>query len=125
MTAERQSRAALRRQHDAFAAWLIPLVLAGCVVWLGVVTLTNVRERAGEIGILRALGVRSAQVFALVLSRAALVGLVGALLGYGAGILVGTAAGDGCCVWKGVTHDRQAAACAARILSLTPPPRST
>ena len=55
----RESRAALRIEKEATAAWLVPLVLLASVVWLGVLTFLNVRERNIEIGILRALGVKS------------------------------------------------------------------
>src|SRR5262249_270892 len=92
---EKKARAELRSQREEFAAVLVPLGLLGCTVWVGVVALTNVRDRAGEIGILRALGVGSLRVFALFLGRAVLVGLLGALLGYAAGTLVGVLWGEG------------------------------
>jgi ABC-type lipoprotein release transport system permease subunit len=94
LAAVRSSRDELRRHIGAFAAFLIPIVLAGCVLWLVVLTLNNVRERQTEIGILRALGSRSALIFQLVVGRAALVGLVGAVLGYIVGILIGAAVWD-------------------------------
>jgi hypothetical protein len=90
---ERQARAELRRGRDALAAVLVPLAVLACVLWLGVLTLANVRERAPEIGILRALGLPSGQVFLLFLARAAAVGLAGAALGYGVGVLAGAAWG--------------------------------
>src|SRR5262249_2391551 len=43
--AERRARAELRRRYDAFADVLVPLVVLGCVVWLGILILTNARER--------------------------------------------------------------------------------
>jgi ABC-type lipoprotein release transport system permease subunit len=86
---EKTARASLRRQREEFAAVLVPLVLLGCTVWVGLLALTNVRDRAGEIGILRALGVRSGRVLGLFLSRAVLVGLLGAVLGWAAGSLAG------------------------------------
>ena len=70
------------------------LVLAGCIVWIGVLAFNNVRERRGEIGILRALGLGSGHVFVLFLIKAALIGLLGAAGGYLAGSLVGTLVGD-------------------------------
>jgi ABC-type lipoprotein release transport system permease subunit len=79
----------VRAQLTAFAALLIPLVLFGSIVWLVVMTLGNVRERQGEIGILRALGLRSASIYVLFISRAVVVGFVGALLGFGLGTLAG------------------------------------
>ncbi|MGE3807697.1 MAG: ABC transporter permease, partial [Gemmataceae bacterium] len=87
--AARENRAALRLEKEATAAWLVPLVMLGSVVWLGVLTFLNVRERSVEIGILRALGVKSMQVFALFLAKAALIGLLGALFGYLGGWALG------------------------------------
>jgi ABC-type lipoprotein release transport system permease subunit len=84
-----RARAELRSQREEFGAVLVPLVLLGCVVSVGVLALTNVRDRATEIGILRALGLGSGRLLGLFLGRALLLGLVGASLGYGAGVLVG------------------------------------
>jgi ABC-type lipoprotein release transport system permease subunit len=91
---EKKARAELRAQREEFAAILVPLVLLGCTVWVGLLAFTNVRDRAAEIGILRALGVGSLRIFGLFLSRAVLVGLLGALLGYAAGLLVGALWGE-------------------------------
>jgi hypothetical protein len=91
---EKTSRAQLRQEREAFANVLVPLVLAGCVVWVGVLAFNNVRERRSEVGILRALGLGNGHVFALFLIKAALIGLLGAAGGYLAGSLVGTLAGD-------------------------------
>ncbi len=49
----------------------------------------SVLQRRGLIGILRALGVTRAQVFALILSESALIGLIAAVLGVVAGIWLG------------------------------------
>jgi len=63
-------------------------------VWVAFLAFSNVRERRLEIGILRALGVRRVQVFALFLIKAVATGLVGATLGFGLGYVVGAASGD-------------------------------
>jgi hypothetical protein len=94
LAAEKASRARLRREREGFAALLVPLVVVGAAVWVGLLAFSNVRERRAEIGILRALGVRRMQVFALFLSRAVLIGLLGAALGYGLGFWAGTALGE-------------------------------
>ena len=65
------------------------LVVAGFVVFaglLGLLTalLTSLNERRREMAILRSVGARPAQVFALLMSEAALIGLIGALLGLAA-----------------------------------------
>jgi len=61
---------------------VIPSVVVVCMAWVGLLTLVNVRDRRGEIGILRALGYGSAEVALLFLGKAAIVGLIGAAIGF-------------------------------------------
>ncbi|MGH7200371.1 MAG: FtsX-like permease family protein, partial [Planctomycetaceae bacterium] len=91
---EHDSRAALLRQREELAAALVPLVLAGCALGIGLLAFANVRQRSGEIGILRAIGVRSSQILWLVLAKAIVFGLIGAALGYTLGFWFGIAWGD-------------------------------
>jgi len=78
-----------RRQLEHFAAWLVPLVLLASMVWVGFLAFTNVRDRLPEIGILRAIGLRSSQVFLLFIAKAIILGLVGAVVGYVVGFFGG------------------------------------
>lgn len=94
LASEQAARGRLRRAREAFAAVLVPLVIIGCTAWVGVLAFTNVRERRGEIGILRAIGLRSRQIMLLFLARAALVGLAGAVLGCIGGVATGAAWGE-------------------------------
>jgi hypothetical protein len=91
MTRLKGNQTDVRREKEAFAAVLVPLVLIACCVWLGLLAWNNVRERKTEIGLLRALGLRTEQLFVLFLSRALLIGLVGAVLGLAAAFLAVTA----------------------------------
>jgi len=86
---EKRTRAHLRNQRERFASILVPLVMTACALWMGLVALGNVRERRAEIGILRAMGLRSRQILTIFLSRAVLVGIVGGALGLSAGFLAG------------------------------------
>jgi hypothetical protein len=86
---ETASRAQMRRQQERFAAVLVPVVFSGCMLWIGFLAFGNVRERRAEIGILRAIGYRSRQILAIILGKAALLGLIGAILGYLLGALIG------------------------------------
>ena len=56
---EQESRDKLRGEREALAAVLVPVVLVGSGIWIGLLALANVRDRRGEIGLLRALGLRS------------------------------------------------------------------
>jgi putative ABC transport system permease protein len=58
LAAERENREAMKRQQESFAAMLVPVVIAGCVVWLGFLSFMNVRARSPEIGNLRAICLR-------------------------------------------------------------------
>jgi len=87
MAQEKTVRAKLRAEKEAFAAVLIPVALLGAAIWIGLLAFSNVRERALEIGILRALGLRSRQVLLMFLSRALVTGFAGAVLGFAVGVL--------------------------------------
>lgn len=91
---ERANREELRRQRELLAAVLVPLVLLGTAAWIGFLALANVRQRAAEIGILRAIGFRSPQILGIFLGKAVLVGLIGAAVGYAAGFAVALAWGE-------------------------------
>ena len=103
----KQNVATLEKQRDdsqatlkrlaSLATVLLPLVVVGACLMVGLVSLMNVRERRSEIGVLRALGTRSRQIFGLFVARAALVGLCGAALGYAIGFFGGTA-------WESFAH---------------------
>ena len=54
--------------------------LVGLIAWL------NVRDRRGEIGVLRAVGLTSNRIASLFLVKAICVGVVGALVGYAVGL---------------------------------------
>ena len=86
---EKEGRAKLRSEREALASILVPVVLVGSAIWIGLLAMANVRDRRGEIGILRALGLRSRQVLLIFLGKAVAIGFGGALLGY----LIGRAVG--------------------------------
>ncbi len=103
-------RAELRDRHESFAALLVPLIVLGSMVLLGVLAFLNVEDRVGEIGILRALGVGARQVFVLFLAKALAAGVIGAVLGYAAG----TAAG----LWLSEPAETPAIAFSAGLLAV-------
>jgi putative ABC transport system permease protein len=90
---EERGRFELESQHAELAGVIVPLVIAGAAVWIGLLAFGNARQRSGEIGILRAIGVGSRQVMLLFLTKAALIGLAGGVLGAIAGLAVGLSAG--------------------------------
>ena len=81
-------RATLQHQQERFASVLVPVVLVASGVWIGFLMLMNVRERRNEIGILRAIGLRSRQILSIVLGKAVLIGLAGGVVGYFTGAVV-------------------------------------
>lgn len=88
---EKEGRNALRAEREALAAVLVPVVMVGSSVWIGLLALANVRDRRGEIGILRALGLRTHQLLFIVLGKAGAIGLAGGCVGYVAGRAIGAA----------------------------------
>lgn len=94
LSQEKQSRDSLGNQRESFAAILVPLVIVGSGLWIALLTLMNVRQRSGEIGILRAIGLRSGEILTIFLAKAILFGLLGAVVGYLAGFGLGIAWGD-------------------------------
>jgi len=76
------ARAETRKMVERHMAFVVPLVLLVCAAWVGVLALMNVFDRETEIGILRALGVDSGRIAGLFLGKAAIVGLVGAAIGF-------------------------------------------
>jgi hypothetical protein len=86
---EKEGRQKLRAEQEALAAVLVPVVMLGSSVWIGLLALANVRDRRGEIGILRALGLRTHQLLSIVLGKAGVIGLAGGCLGYVAGRVIG------------------------------------
>ena len=89
--AEETGRTAARAERHAFAAWVVPLVIIACTVWVGVLAFLNVRERRDEIGILRALGTSARKIFTLFLGKSLMAGFAGAAVGYAAGLALGQA----------------------------------
>jgi ABC-type antimicrobial peptide transport system permease subunit len=76
--AGRSSVARLERLASVF----LPLVVGAAGLMVGLLSLANVRERRAEIGILRAIGTRSRQIFGLFLTKGLLLGVWGAWIGY-------------------------------------------
>lgn len=89
LQAEKDHRTKMRAEREAFAAWLVPLVLLGSAAWIGLLAFMNVRERVEEIGILRTLGLSARAIVFVFLLRALVIGLLGALIGYGIGFAAG------------------------------------
>ena len=91
---ERTGRAQIEQQHALLASVLVPLVLLASAGLVGALAYTNARHRREEIGILRALGVRSSQIIVMFLAKAAALGLIGGLLGCAVGFWAGSQTGD-------------------------------
>ncbi len=85
---EAASRESVHQQIVKATMVLMPLALVGAAAWVGLLAYMNVRQRRGEIGILRAIGVSSRQIAGVFLVRAALVGLVGGPVGCAIGLVV-------------------------------------
>lgn len=88
------ARRQIEQQHTRLAAVLVPLAVLGAAVWVGLLAWGNARQRSAEIGILRAIGLRSRQIVAAFLTKAALIGICGGVLGSVGGIALGISSGQ-------------------------------
>ncbi len=82
---EKIARAALRQERERLAGVMIPLILLGSAMWIGLLAFINVRQRREEIGVLRALGYGSRHIFGLFLGKSLMVALFGTVFGCLAG----------------------------------------
>ena len=82
------TRSKTRQMIRNLFAVIMPFVVIACGVWVGILTIMNVRDRQHEIGIMRALGHGSEKITTLFLGKAVVVGVVGAVVGYVAGTLL-------------------------------------
>jgi putative ABC transport system permease protein len=87
---EKSNRAELRKAREGMASVLAPLVMVGSMIWILALTFGNVRERRSEIGILRAIGVRSRQILIAFIGKALVMGAAGAILGFPTGLIIGS-----------------------------------
>lgn len=92
---EQQSRQQIEDRHSGFAAILVPLVILGAIITIGLLALANSRQRSQEIGILRAIGLSTGQLMFVFLSKAAVIGLLGGITGLVLGLMIGRSLGTG------------------------------
>jgi putative ABC transport system permease protein len=92
-------RRELEESHAKLAGVLVPLVIVAAIVLIGFLAFANARQRSAEIGILRAIGLKSRQIMIVFLGKAVCLGLLGGIigcaLGYGIGMALAGSAGSG------------------------------
>ncbi len=79
---EKENRELLRKKWKILGSVLTSLVMLICVVWVTLLTVTNIRDRSCEIGILCALGLRRGQILGVFLARSVIMSLVGCIVGF-------------------------------------------
>lgn len=84
----KSSRTAIRKQMTDFAILLISVITTGMILFIVVLTVINTRQRRTELAMLRTMGLSSWQILLLFISKAALIGLLGSLLGCAAGFFI-------------------------------------
>ncbi len=87
------ARAKQRQMQERYTPFVISTLLIVSAAWIGVLAAINVMDRTSEIGLFRALGYGSGTISSLVLGRALLIGLIGALVGWLLGSFVATTFG--------------------------------
>lgn len=83
----KKTRSDVRNIMEKSSAVIVPLVIIIGAIWISILAFTNTRERKYEIGLLRALGVKSHTVFLIFIGRAKILTAVSII----AGLLVGFA----------------------------------
>lgn len=86
---EAKARADFESQRRTLAATLVPIVLAAAAALVAALAYSNARQRREEVGILRSIGLRTRQIMAVFLGRAALTGCIGGLAGVALGLACG------------------------------------
>jgi putative ABC transport system permease protein len=102
--AKMAERGELRRTRGQLASLLVPVIMIACGAWVSLLGFTNVKTRQAEIGVLRAIGLRSRQIMVLFLAKSVLIGIGGGVLGFLVGTLVGSSLGV---VLEGLTFGSQ------------------
>ena len=82
------ARAKQRQSSENVTAFAVPMALLAAALWVGTLSILNVRQRRSEIGLWRALGSDSGSIATLFLGKAALLGLIGGTVGYFVGTTV-------------------------------------
>lgn len=77
-----EARARQRQASEKYATFVLAAVMLVAAAWICALAIGNVRQRYGEIGLLRAIGYSSGMIGSLILGRAALIGLISGLMGY-------------------------------------------
>ncbi len=77
-----EARQKQRAMLEHYFAWIMPITVIACGLWIGALAMLNTRDRREEIGVLRALGYSSGKIATLFLGKAILIGLVGSIAGY-------------------------------------------
>ncbi len=81
LDSEKASRTKLRMERENSATALVSVFLFCAIVMTAFLALINVKERKMEIGIFRALGFYTGQIYRIILFRAFIIGLAGSAIG--------------------------------------------
>lgn len=79
------SRERQRKMMDSYFEVILPIVMVICALWIGGMATINVLQRRNEIGLMRAIGFGTMEISVLFFNRAVLMGIAGAIVGFGIG----------------------------------------
>jgi putative ABC transport system permease protein len=77
-----------RLMMNKYGAFIIPFVIITCLLITGFLIYQNITARKFEIGLLRALGNSTNSILFMILAKAFIIGLAGAIIGFFTGTLV-------------------------------------
>ena len=87
ITTIKDTRSDVRNLMEKSSAIVVPMVIFIAALWISILAFTNTRERKYEIGLLRALGVKTHTIFLIFIGRAKILAMVALI----AGLLLGLA----------------------------------
>jgi len=85
---EIRKRSEIRNHLVELRDWLLPVILSGAAVWIGLLMMLNVRDRQQEIAVFRALGLPTRRILVLLLGRAFVLSVVGTVAGAAIGVIL-------------------------------------
>ena len=95
IAAEQEQRQRLRTERARLAVTVSSLAIGGASLWVLLLAYGNARDRRGEIGLLRAVGLGHRHILALLLGKALVMGAIGGAVGALLGVICGAeAAGE-------------------------------
>ena len=85
----KNTRTELRGGIENLTAIVLPLIIVLASIWIAILAFSNTRDRRYEIGLMRAVGVKTKRIFAIFIARAFIMSVIGLIDGLLIGSIIG------------------------------------